>query len=146
MTKSYLDVKKDLIHDGALRDFYILDVSQSEWDKFIAVAPIAADYFYFIWKEKEVSLPAKFSDIVIMQQESLPTLSMSVSGSILNCHFFVSSEIELDFDPDDIQSEKQWNDLLVFFQKIIDCIGKKGIITYENMQEWLIDEILPMTH
>ena len=143
MTKPFTDVKNDLTPDGALRDFYIQGISQNEWEQFIEIAPTITERLIFQWGDHETPLPTRLADITAMQEKNPTTLSMWVSGSIVACHFFVDSEIELDFRPNDFQDEGKWNDLIAFFQAIVDVIGKRGIITQENWEEYVIDEIIP---
>ena len=153
MTKTFFDVKNDLNpDDGQLRDFYIFDVSQSDWDKFISVVSATVDHFTFEYDGVKVPLPSKFSDIDNLL-ERYPLLSMSVSGLIINCRIIATDEIDLDFSVFDIQNAEVWEILLAFFQKIVDHIGKKGIITYEwnsdrpeIRPDLVIDEILPRPH
>ncbi len=143
MTKPFADVKNDLKPDGALRDFYIQGISQTDWDRFIEIVPTITKRFLFQWGEQETTLPAMFSDIAAMQERNPTTLFMWVSGSIVACHFFVDSEIELDFKPNDFQDEGKWTELIAFFQAIVDAIGRRGIITQENWEEYVIDELIP---
>jgi hypothetical protein len=156
MTKPYFEVKNYLDpEDGQLRDFYIFDVSPSDWDKFISVVSVTVDHFTFeyLYDGVKVPLPSKFSDIVILQQEDRywPLLSMWVSGLLITC-LIEPNEIDLVFSVFDIQNAEVWEKLLAFFQKIVDHIGKKGVITYEwntdrpeIRPDLVIEEILPCT-
>ncbi len=154
MTKTFFNVKNDLNpDDGQLRDFFIFDVSPSDWDKLIRVVPEIADRFTFENDGIKTPLPSELSDIASWEQVRYGLLSMSVSGLIINCFFHEADEIDLDFSVLDIQNAERWENLLAFFQKIVDHIGKKGIITFEwnsdrpGMRPVLvIDEILPGTH
>ena len=154
MTKTFFDVKNDLNpEDGQLRDFYIFDVSPSDWDKFIRVVSATVDHFTFEYDGIKTPLPSELSDIASWEQVRYGLLSMSVSGLIINCFFNATGEIDLDFSVFDIQNAEGWENLLAFFQKIVDHIGKKGIITYEwnsdrpeIRPDLVIEEILPSTH
>lgn len=143
MTKPFADVKNDLAPDGALRDFYVQGTSVTEWDRFLAVAPCFAERTVFEWGEKEYPLPQSFRSIRRMQEQDPTNLTMWVSGQTVCCHFFVESEVELDFRPDDFQTEQKWSSLVAFFQSLVNAIGKRGIITQENCVDYVIDEIMP---
>ena len=145
MTKSFADVKDDLAPDGALREFCILGISQAEWDRFIAVAPKLAERSVFQCGGQELPLPSRFPDISAMQKQNPTTLHMWVSGAEINCHFFVETEIELDFCPSDFQDEEKWDGLVAFLQAVVDAIGKKGIITHggDEKERAMFDEIIP---
>jgi hypothetical protein len=152
MTKTFFDLKNALNpDDGQLRDFYIFDVSESDWDKLISLVSSTADHFTFTYDGVNAPLPTKFSDIANLEQVRYELLlSLSVSGLTINCFFNANDEINLDFSVFDIQNVEVWESLLAFFQKIVDHIGKKGIITYEWNRDrpeirpdLVIDEILP---
>ncbi len=78
-----------------------------------------------------------------MQETNPTTLTIWIGELTVCCHFFLDSEIELDFRPNDVKDEQSWNDLVIFFQSIVKIIGKNGIITQENMEEHIIDKIIP---
>ena len=143
MTKPFVDVKDDLAPDGALRDFYIQGITSTEWDQFLIIAPTLAERTVFAWGEEESPLPDSFGKIQQMQLQDPTNLTMWVSNQTVRCHFFVDSEIELDFSPSDFQDEQRWGELVSFFQALVDAIGKKGIITQENCEDCIIDELIP---
>ncbi len=156
MTKSFFDIKNFLDpEDGQLRDFYIFDVSPSDWDKFISVVSATVDHFTFEYDGVKAPLPSKFSDITNrwQEEEKYILLSMSVYGLFITCSILANDEIDLVFSVFDIQNAEVWENLLAFFQKIVDHIGKKGVITYEwnsdrpeVRPDLVIDEILPSTY
>lgn len=143
MPKTFAEVKDKLMPDGTLRDFYIFGVSSDDWKHFIALAPSLAEHSVFQWGERKVPLPSSFSNIAALSKTDPTILSLWISGNVVNCHFFVESEIELDFAPHEFQTELRWKSLIAFFQEIVDAIGKKGVITQENSEEDIIDEIMP---
>ncbi len=153
MTKTFFDLQNDLNpDDGQLRNFYIYDVSESDWDKFLSFVPATVDHFTFTNDGVEAPLPSKLSAIANLEQVRYGLLlSMSVSGLDINCFFNANDEICLDFSVFDIQNAEAGENLLAFFQKIVDHIGKKGIVTYEwnsdrpeIRPDLVIDEILPI--
>lgn len=156
MKKPFSYIKRKYLNpdDGTLRDFYIFDVSESDWNKFLSLVPEIVDHFTFKHNGVKVPLPSKLSDIANLEQVRYGLLlSMSVSGLVVNCFFNANDEIYLNFSVFDIQNAEIWENLLAFFQKIVDHIGKKGIITYEwnydipeIRPDLVIDEILPSTH
>ncbi len=143
MTIPFSEVKSALAPDGALRDFYVFGISPQEWERFISIVPSIAQRSVFTWGEQELPLPNSFGVIQEMQQQNPTNLTMWVSGQTVCCHFFIDSEIELDFRPNEFQDQTRWDDLVAFFQAIVDAIGKKGVITLENCEDHVIDEITP---
>ena len=116
MTKSFNEVKNDLSPDGALRDFYIKDITQSDWNRFLNFVIENIGRFVFQWDCREIPIPNNFHEIKMMQEENPTTLTIWIGEQTICCHFFVDSETELDFRPNDVNDEKKWNDLVSFFQ------------------------------
>jgi hypothetical protein len=155
MTKTFLDVKKEYLNtnDGQLRDFIIFDVSPSDWDKIISIVSATADHFKFENDGVETPPPSELSEIANWEQERGGILFMRVSGMLITCILYGYHEYDLIFSVYDARKGKKWKKLLAFFQKIVDYIGKKGIITYEwnddrpeIRPDLVIEEILPSTH
>ena len=143
MGKSYNEVKNDLSPDGALRDFYIKDIDPSDWDLFLIFVKENIERYTFYWYDKEIPLPMSYKEIKRMQEENPTILTIWIGEQTICCYFFIESEIELDFKPNGIENAQKWNDLVSFFQSLVVTIGKKGIITQENWEEYIIDEIDP---
>ena len=143
MVKSFNKVKNDLAPDGALRDFYIKDITQSDWNRFLAFVTENMNRFTFQWGDREVPIPKSFHEIKTMQDENPTTLTIWIGDQTICCHFFIDSKIEIDFRPNDVDNDQKWNDLVAFFQSLVSILGKKGIITQENWEDYIIDEIIP---
>jgi hypothetical protein len=143
MNRSFAEIFPELERDGALRDFYIPDTDIGDWNKLLEwVAPLLeSDCFYVDSKVSE--FPKSFTEIEKIRESASPLLSIPVADSYLNCHFFHFSEIELDFWPQDYQSEYGWTRLCGFLQDLVDLIGKRGIVAHENSQDEVIEEFKP---
>ena len=68
-------------------------------------------------------------------QEATCILHIPVGSGTINCHFFDSSELELDFNPIDYNDEKSWNELSSFLQGLTNAMKQELIVTPENTQE-----------
>jgi hypothetical protein len=63
MTKSFNEVKNDFSPDGALRDFYIKDITQSDWNRFLNFVIENIGRFVFQWDCREIPIPNNFHEI-----------------------------------------------------------------------------------
>lgn len=59
-------------------------------------------------------------------------MSVVVSGVAINCHFFITEEIELDIDPREVQGEREHEAVLAFIASLSREIGVSALITPEN--------------
>ena len=143
MTTPFKDIRKALTPDGSLRDIYIHDVTEEDWAQFITLAPQLTDGASFSWGDKAVDLPPSFPEIAKMQKTDPTILSLDVGGGNIACHFFMASEIELDFDPRDYQDQEKWESLYAFVEALADALGKKAIITHENAEDEVILDVEP---
>jgi hypothetical protein len=138
---SYIDISRDLQPDGALRDFYIFDITRNEWQVFIDF--MRSHSHRFLVDGVEQPLPLSIAEILDIHSKASTLLSIHVGNGFLNCHFFSDTEIELDFIPADFQKESDWNVLRDFLISICRLLKKPGKITYENSPDWIITEIQP---
>ncbi len=83
-----------------------------------------------------MKLPNDYETIREMRQHNPTTLKIFIGGSIqANCHFFCEEEIELDIDPNDINTESEYLMLVAFLEWLSQKLQKKVIVTYENIKE-----------
>jgi hypothetical protein len=66
-----------------------------------------------------------------------------IAGADVNCHFFCEEQIEMDFRPEDYRTPQRWSALSDFFQGIVDVIGKRGFVTFENAEDDIIEVFEP---
>lgn len=143
MKPPFEQIRPDLSSDGALRDFYIPNTDETDWNKLIGLVRPNLEPDCFTVDGEPRPLPKSFKQIEEIRELASPLLSIPVGGSYLNCHFFHFSEIELDFLPHKYQNEEAWRQLCQFYQSLVDLIGKRGIATHENSQDEVIEEFTP---
>src|SRR5258706_7228689 len=97
MLRHFHKLAADLASDGALRDFYILDVGVAHWNRLIQFVRPRLQEDCFRIDDRIEPLPSAFESIYAMRSTASPSLSIPVGESFLACHFFSDSEIELDF-------------------------------------------------
>jgi hypothetical protein len=69
---------------------------------------------------------------IFSNREGSHLLSVNVCGVKINCHFFVSEEIELDVDPREIKGKQEHEAILEFIASLSQAIGKPALLTPEN--------------
>ena len=114
--------------DGALRDVYLNDVSLSDWDRLISVAT----GFEHRYKVNGIAAQLPDAATIFTARDVCHLLTVIVGSVQINCHFFVVSEIELDIDPREIQSEADHRSIFEFLEQLGLAIGKKLTVTPEN--------------
>jgi hypothetical protein len=125
-------VSQDFEHDGALRDIYISPASLDDWR---AIYPFLRDYSgveFFVDGEPQ-NLPLQIDEF--FTAVSRPMLRFRVGRALVVFHFFVTDEIECDFDPREISSQTDLDALLVFIRELGDRTGKPVIVTPENLSD-----------
>ena len=141
--KPFLEIYDDLEPDGAHRDFYIENTSSDDWNTFLTTVPRIVEEYECRSADGICELPSTFSEVRKIQEVSGASLLIKIDGKDVNCYFFTAEEIELDFIPNDFREENRWNQLVHFFQTLVNAIGLRGIIVQENNKKYLIHEIKP---
>ncbi len=139
--RTFARIAKHLESDGALRDFYIESTSPDDWARLLAAIPSIATRYQFTHKGCSPVLPRTFADIQNMQKEDPTTLHITIADAVVNCHFFCQDEIEMDFRPQDFRSPAKWGQLTNFLQKVVNIVGKPGLITMENDKAAVIERL-----
>ena len=128
------DYKIEFEPDGSLRDIYIKDVDLSDWQVFIDfIRCIDAALNYFVEGEL-TELPSSIAEVVVSQDHPY-LLTIGLNGVTVNCHFFLSEEIELDIDPGEVDNEGKANIVFGFMSNVGRVLNKEVILTPENAEE-----------
>lgn len=131
----FAEAKEHLYQDGSLRDVYVLKTSDRELNAFLEyVRPMVSEGGFYMAGEP-APLPATYFDVMMNSQEVVSGLQIPVGDGVVNCHFFDSSELELDFRPSDYADEDNWDTLSSFLQGLADTMQREVLVTAENMQE-----------
>lgn len=138
------EAKKNLYQDGSLRDVYVLKATDSELNAFLDyVRPmIAEDDFYLAGNM--TPLPKTYFEVMMGSQEGVSMLQIPVGPGYLNCHFFLSDELELDFRPADYCNEEAWEALSSFLQGLANAMQREVIVVPENMPEFVLIRYEPL--
>jgi len=132
---NFAEAKEHLYQDGSLRDVYVLKTSDRQLGAFLDyVRPMISENDFRLGGEPSL-LPRTFFDVMMMGQEATTTLGIPVGSGVVNCYFFDSRELELDFRPNDYQSEESWDALSLFLQGLADVMQGEVLVTAENTQD-----------
>ena len=133
------EIKIEFEAEGSLRDIYVENIEVFEWDNFLDFLRASKYKLEFTHGEQSIEMPANFSLIRVLQETDPTTLFIWLNDDIqLNCHFFISNEIELDLSPYDFNGESEFLTLIEFLESLAAALKKKIILTHEGMQEQII--------
>lgn len=120
--------------DGSLRDIYIKDVDLNGWQSFIDFLRSTDAVLDYYIEGVAADLPTNINKVVLGQDHT-HLLSIRLDGVIVNCHFFVPEEIELDLDPREIDNEAKAKVVFRFMSTVGRTLNKQVILTPENTKE-----------
>ena len=109
MKRNWDDIKWIFGIDGALRDIYVQEVSITDWEKLIDLLNEKYSVQYVITgEERNLNQIDKEYVIKFLTDETgemdSPFVSIEIGGIQINCHFFLTDQIEFDFNPKQINS------------------------------------------
>jgi len=133
--------EKVLYRDGSYRDVYILDTGPEDWKRLLQTLPHSEWTCTYTWDGEPAILPRTFAGA--RSREGTALLSIDKNGFWLNCHFFVETEIECDFGPNEVASPEAFSRLSAFLSWMADLLSKDVIITPENTRDEILMRITP---
>ncbi len=120
--------------DGSLRDIYVQKTSIEDWENLLLFLLSLNVELKYDFNGKLAVFPSCVATI-FNEKEHTHNLSIDLDGIILNCHFFIECEIEMDIDPKEIRSQKALNTILKFVSDLGKHLGKDVVITEENTRD-----------
>jgi hypothetical protein len=132
------EIKSQFECDGSLRDIYIFGTHVSTWNKFLSEIRLSDYPIEFKHGGKLIDLPTNIESIKQLQESDPTTLSISVNEIRVNCHFFITSEIEMDISPTEINSDLSFNSLIEFLKWLSNVANSNVVLTHENSQDDVI--------
>ena len=135
----WAQISSDFEKDGSLRDIYILDTSLAEWEKVWAFLLEGRASLTLQIRGEQVPLPSHVEPIFAARDRGdTATLSYRLGGVTLNCHFFVSEEVEFDVDPREIRDAGGANDVARFMVGLCEATSREVLLTAENNRDGVI--------
>ncbi len=129
----YQDLVSELEVDGSLRDIYAVDTTIADWSRLLNLSSSLGEGAYFRDGE-EAPIPSSANSIFDDVDHS-HLLQINLGGPVINAHFFIADEMELDLDPSQITSQADLDLVLDFCAKIGQEIKRDIKITPENTPE-----------
>ena len=127
--------------DGSLRDVYIEGVDMSDWHALFQVANRYQCTYTFDGAPSELPDP----NSVFQNRSGSHLLTISVGDASINCHFFISEEIELDIDPRQVTNAATHELVMRFLAELSTHVGKDLLITAENSPDVVYRRFSPAT-
>lgn len=125
--------------DGSLRDIYIHRTTTADWQWLLnRVDALGSGYTFD-------GIGAALPSVVDLfeNRSGSHLLSFHIGNVALCCHFFVADEIEIDIQPNEVQSEEQHDAVLGFVAELAKALDKPASITPENSPEAPFAVFLP---
>ncbi len=120
--------------DGALRDLIVNGTSVEDWGRFRWFLA-GGDYTLTFYRDdEEEELPEEFSSLVEEPEIGL-LLQVDLGQVVLFCHFFGADEIELDLQPEDVNSEEALESVLNFMMDLGNALDKAVALTPANRHD-----------
>ena len=124
------DKIKDIFkYDGRRKDIFVSKTNISDWELFIQ--HIAAKAYSVVYMRH--GDPGLFE----ASDRDTPThdLMIFVSGVALHTHFYDEREIELNFDPEQVENQNQIQSLLAFIRDLAVALNKPATMTHAGNRE-----------
>ena len=122
---------KDAFHtDGSLRDIYVLNTTSDDWSRLFGVF---SKYDTTLYCDGDpIPMIMEPATVFERSREHHYFLKVLAEGLGLHCHFFTVEEIEIDFDPNEVSSQRHLNAVLKVMGAIGRALGKRVVLSEEN--------------
>jgi len=140
MIYKWSDIEWIFEPDGSLRDIYVQDVSLNDWEKLI---DHLNDNFNLKYSDKDYIDKDYVLNYLQDQKGEMEckSLCVNIASIKVNCHFFLSEQIEFDCDPDEINSIKDFEAIETFMSSVSSVLGQQVTLTGENSPEFPLIKI-----
>jgi hypothetical protein len=119
---------------GALHDILIYGTTMEDWRKLYGVLRATYRLEYLVDTLPQ-PLPATAEEPYATRSTASPILRFSVGRIVVISHFFTADEIDFDFDPQDVNSQVELDELLGFLRLIGDTVNKKVAVAHEGDEQ-----------
>lgn len=117
--------------DGSLRDIYVQNTEDLHWDRFDRLLSQCDCTYTF----DGVPQPFPGSKSVLANRGGGHLLSISLGGPVINCHFFIAEQLELDIDPKEVTGTLEHKRVLIFVENLAEALELPADITPENCEQ-----------
>jgi hypothetical protein len=127
------DVRQGFEPDGSLLDAYVFDTTVADWQAFVDLVRSRGWWFAYSEDGQARRLPERVEVVLARRTEMAVLLQIRpVPEVLINAHFFTEEEIEVDFDPRELQGQEQLNVVCAFLRAVGRRLGKPMVLTPEN--------------
>ncbi|WP_426192980.1 hypothetical protein [Massilia sp. DWR3-1-1] len=117
--------------DGSLRDIYVQNTEAVHWDRFDRLL----SQYEFTYTFDGMPLPFPGSRGALANREGSHLLSIPLDGTVINCHFFIAQQLELDISAKDVAGPLEHERILAFVENLAEALELPADITPENWEE-----------
>lgn len=128
MRPNFHDVGGLWDRNGSLRDIYVQNMETVHWERFERMIAECECRYTF----DGVPLPFPGTRSVLANRDGSHLLSILLGGPVVNCHFFVAQQLELDVCPKEVAGPAEHDKVLAFVEKLAHTVGLPADITPEN--------------
>ncbi|UWP91202.1 hypothetical protein K3X13_08845 [Aliiroseovarius crassostreae] len=123
------DSHKCIFHpDGSLRDIYVFNTNEDDWDKLLAFAK--EEGAVFIVDGDRRPMPDHIS--MVNFGASAQIVAFRRGALDINCHFFTLDEIEMDIDPKQVSDQSGFDCVLSFLRDLGRALNRNAVLTEES--------------
>lgn len=135
MTRNWNDIQWIFEPDGSLRDIYVQDISQQEWEKLIDYLNVSFNLTYSDTDKIDKEYVLNYLRDTKGEMEG-KTLTVHLGQIKANCFFFVPEQIEFDIDPKEVNSINDFEQIEKFMTSISKILQEQVTLTAENTPEF----------
>lgn len=131
MRPNFHDVAGLWDRDGSLRDIYVQNTKAVHWDRFDQLLSQYKCTYTF----DGLPLPFPGSRSALANREGSHLLSILLDGPVINCHFFIPEQLELDISPKEVEESLGHERVLTFVENLAEALEFPADITPENCEQ-----------
>lgn len=130
--RAWILAREDFSPDGALRDIYVHDADLSDWNQIIALVRKHSDDAIFAIATDVTELPLELTAHHFSGGDQHGSVQFTAGNVAIVAYLFTPDEIELSFDPSDVNGPAALANVLDLVQNIGEELGKRVDVTPEN--------------
>ena len=139
----FAQIQQDFERDGGVRELHILGTTAAEWQCVVdLVYAVGRDVRYTLNYEPAPAPPSVDAAFTARQHDA-PMLAFYIDAVLFTTHFVTPDEIELIFDPEDIEAQAHLDTLAGFAQQLARITSRTVLVTHEGFPGPVIFQVAP---
>ncbi len=130
--------------DGSLRDVYVFDATIDDWKKWAELVNQQYKVAFYNGQTQQITDRIDFELVEASwtgKTDLVNWATVFINDFQIKCYFFGWEEFENDICPREIKSEDDHLQLVKYLEAISSHLGKKVVLTAENMRESVLIEV-----